>query len=239
MSTFTFSGNTVECFRDFLGRYHWDGIQAFLADFCRVHKATVRRWRNGKLPLGDELLRLRVLLDLAGGYHVTEFSDQPGIVRQFGQAIALGLIEPKEAQELLGYKNVQGLYDMLLRGQEPLRHRWYRLERYVENSTEELESAVAEFRRKLEALPKETGYVPAKRPSPVSPHEASIQPDVGSTDPLVAALVNALRCTSSLTSAVFGSSGQEATLRRLHGIINEQEMVSILDHIDRLKVRRD
>jgi len=232
------SGNTAACLEDFFRRYRWETVQRFLADFAKVEKPTVRRWYNGALPLGEELLKVRVMLDLVG-YHVEEFRSLPEPSRQFAQAVALGLIQAEEAHELLGYKNIQGLYDMLLRGHEPVRHRWFRLERYVENSTDELKSAVAEFQARLGQLPLEAGHnpPPAERVAP------PIEPPtpIGIADLAVEGLVYALKSAASLTSALFGGSlgDLDANVAELHRQIPPGEMEAILLSMDRLRATRD
>jgi hypothetical protein len=151
--------STAECLSDFFKRYRWEAVQRFLAEFTNVEKSTVRRWSNGNLPLGAELLKVRTVLHLLG-YQVEEVQTLPPILQQFGLLVALGLLPVNEAQELLGYKHTNGVYGMLLRGRMPLTQRIYRMERYVENSSKELENAVEAFRHRLAELPVEVGFEP-------------------------------------------------------------------------------
>ena len=167
---------TAECLKDFFQRYEWEAVQPFMADYVGVEKSTVRRWYNGKLPVGAEMLKVRVMLVLLG-YSVEEFNALALPARQFAQAIALGLISPEDAQEMVGYENLQSLFALLLRAQKPVQYRWHRLERFVSHSMKELEEAVANFRHKLDELPLEQGFGPVSMqtssdpvpPAPVPP----------------------------------------------------------------------
>lgn len=150
-----FSGTTRECLQNFFWRHKWEDSQSFMAEHLHVDKGTVRHWKNGRMPSGDPLLRMRVLLDL-DGYTVEEYTILPKPVQQFAQIIALGMITVREAADLLGYKNIQDVYGVVLRGQGLMPHRQFRLERYVENSIEELEQEVAKLHSELERLPLES-----------------------------------------------------------------------------------
>jgi len=256
MNSFTFSGDTPECLQDFLDRHRWEDVQTFLADYCRVNKSTVRRWKNGKTPLGEELLRLRALLDLAG-YHVKEFSELPAVIRQFGQAIAFGLIEPKSASEMLGYKNADGIYTTLLRGGSLLRDKLFRLERWVGNSQEDLSKASAELRDKLETIPKLNDELGSRRMLPpdtervsdieksrqthggvlVPLAEAETREDDPFADRLTEALIQNLKATAELCAVAV--SDPDRIVAALFAKVNEDDIAAVIGRINAvLSIRR-
>ncbi len=109
-------GTTAECLADFLSRDNYDWNAALLAKFTRVNTKSVARWRRqGAHPNGDELVCVRVFLDLQG-YNVEEFSNVPDITRDTARIIAFGIMNTDDVRLTLEYKNSQDVYRVILRG---------------------------------------------------------------------------------------------------------------------------
>lgn len=172
----TGTATTEECLKDFFGRYQWESVQPFLAEFSGVEKSTVRRWYNGQMPKGLELLRVRVVLEQTGHYNVRELQALAPAARQFARAIALNVITAEGARDLAGYRNVQDVYKLVLKAQAPLQYRWHRIERFVENSSAEIEEQLVKLQQRLSDLPLEDGYEPARREVPPDPAPEPDQP---------------------------------------------------------------
>lgn len=243
MSSFIFSGDTNACLQHFFNRHQWQETQQFVAEFSGVDKSTVRRWKNGRMPEGEALLRVRVLLDLAG-YRAEEFIVLAEPVKQFARAIALNLIEPEDASSMLGYQNIKGLYDIVLRGTDPLMQKWYRLERYVDNSQEELEQAVSAHWVKLEELPLE-GVVTSVEVSPPStplPVETSVRPTKGLA-PFATSLVQSLKQSLFITCALGKQLLEHPNAPKLLELLEEQfsreESTVIFQTINRLAPKNE
>lgn len=244
MNSLPFTGTTEECLQNFFWRHKWENVQRFVAEYVGVDKSTVRHWKGGRMPSGDPLLRLRVLLSLAG-YMPKEYEVLAKPIQRFAQVIALGLINVREAADLLGYKNIQDVYGVVLRGQGLMPHRLFRLERYVENSADELEEAVAELRSKLEQLPRESTvrstveHLPEPQTSPAEDlvNKAQIPPDVVA-DLMARRLVQSLQ-RSLLETHIFGQRLLESTessvlLEQLREQFSDDELRLIVETIDKL-----
>lgn len=248
MSLSILSGATGECLAHFFKRYRWEELQSFLAEWANINKDTVRRWKNGTLPLGDELVRVRALLDLLG-YEVREFTILPQPTRQFAQAIALGLISVEEATELLGYKNPNGVFDLVLRGRGLMPHRQFRLERYVENSSQEIREALDELRAKTKLLPLDGSELPqenqaAPEPPALAISEASTtkeaprasqQPVSWPEIPLeVLDLARDIIHVAQRTKDMLDGPEGQKYLRSFQSIISQQEVEVLVGQLKRL-----
>lgn len=76
-----------------------------ISDFCGVAPETVTRWmrNNGKLPYGEELVKLMCFLDMIG-YRVIELQRmRPKTIRDFLELVGYGLLSMEEAARLVGY----------------------------------------------------------------------------------------------------------------------------------------
>lgn len=124
-----------------------------MAEFAGVDKDTVRRWRNGMPPVGRTLVKVRVVLDIAG-YEVEEVQRLSEPMRDFARSVGIGLISIESATELLDYANEKGVYDLILRGLRPIKDKEYRLMQFVDQNAERLVRKLDAFRRKLGKLPK-------------------------------------------------------------------------------------
>lgn len=247
MDQLPFSGTTNECLQNFFWRHRWEAAQQFVSEYAGVDKSTVRHWKNGRMPSGDPLLRVRVLLNIAG-YAVEEYEALPRPTQQFAQIIALRLIDVREAADLLGYKNIQDIYGVVLRSQGLMPHRQFRLERYVENSATELGQAVAELQSKLEQLPKEGVAGPATEPELATPGsgvpdtpEPAPRLEKGERHPhiipawderLVVALSHNLH-TAGWLAVMVADTGEEAK-KLLGAILSEDELRLIVKRIEAL-----
>ena len=127
-----FSGTTAECLIDLGTRYPGMESRRLLATFCQVVvHPTTREWTSGeRVPKGEALLRVRAFLTLAG-YLVSEVEELPGVAREFMMLMATDVVKIEDAQRELGYKNVDGLYDITLRAKSPLRDKLFRLEQLL------------------------------------------------------------------------------------------------------------
>jgi len=131
-----------------MSRIDWAIAKESLMAFLQTTSLTVERWRKGEtFPIGIGLIRLQVFLDLLG-YRVKELQELPQVTKQFAQILALELMTPEGAMATLDYKNVNGVYSLILRkgGAQP--HRVYRLERFVEENQEALGEYLREAKQK-------------------------------------------------------------------------------------------
>lgn len=233
-----FNGSTSECLADFFSRHPWRRVQAFTAQATGVEKGAVRYWYNGKLPVGRPLLAVRTVLDLAG-YRVEGFSNLPRPIRQFSQAIALDLISVQEAQELLEYADLKGVYSILLRGKSFSRPRQHRLQGWVDREGKRIDAVAAELKERLQALPLNPNYRPPQRQSEPEP-EVSVRtaPDemeglvsVHENSHLAEGLAHALLSADALSKALLESPDQACLMQVLHELIGDRDIQSIADRL--------
>lgn len=195
------SGTTAECSRDFLSRYKWEEVQRLVAEFTKVERSTVRRWMaKDKLPIGEELIRLRVLLDLAG-YTVSEFSTQHAVIQQLMRVIAFDLLTVEAIRVQLQYKNKQDIYRVVLRPNGLYPDRVYRLQRLVEESAEIIAQYVDEWRQKLEEFKRDNALdlLPSIPPPPL-PARSSVRNDpVVPEEPVSAVVPRVVRLQSEVS----------------------------------------
>lgn len=225
-------GTTAECLADFFKQHPEKEARDKLADFVGVQELAVRRWQTGgNVPKGDSLLKTRVFLDLIG-YKVKEFEELPGLTREFTKLIAFGLITEEGARDLLEYKNIQDVFRVVLKGDGLYPQRQHRLTRFVENSTEELERYLADWRGRLSDL--HVDFVP-ESPDGTSDelsddellqdeqhNDTAEAPSVvafGNTSPVVYSLAQLLQAATPLVEFLddSGDSSWRQTLRLLVG----------------------
>ena len=85
-----------------------------MAEFCGVGIHTITRWlyHEGRLPKGDEAIKLMCFLEI-NGYKVIEFERAPQNCRNFAKLIGFGLITSQEATKMIGYTKISSLYKLL------------------------------------------------------------------------------------------------------------------------------
>ncbi len=85
-----------------------------IATFCGVAERTVERWLSSSdiMPVGEQHLKLMCFLDLQG-YRVIELERMKRGRRGFSELIAFGLLSVEQANQTLGYKNIQDVYSVL------------------------------------------------------------------------------------------------------------------------------
>jgi hypothetical protein len=126
--------------------------RSLLAEFCGVHEFAVARWFKGQhLPNGLTQIKLRVFLTL-NGYRLREFEALNQTVQNFAKSLAFGVIDAKEAQTALGYEQMNGVYNVALRGGSMLPDRRYRLEKLVENAAVSLHDKELQWQERITAL---------------------------------------------------------------------------------------
>lgn len=237
-------GTTEECLRDLFKRFPWGQLQALLAEFVQVEKATVRRWRSEEnTPKGDALLRVRVFLDLLG-YQVAEFQELPDVVRQFARLIAFDILSVKDAKSELDYRREKGVYDVVLRGAGLFPHREYRLSALVGTAKEQLKSKMTELRKKLaelegsedsptaEGSEAEGEVPPLGGPAPFN-NALSTTPVVGS-EAAVAIIVYLLRATYQQFVSLHARPDARELLAQIGSAFEDEELLALWELLERL-----
>lgn len=85
-----------------------------MKEFCGVDIRTVERWMfNGKLPVGEPLVRLRFFLEIMG-YKVAELKRMPEELYKLGEMIAYDAISIEAAMTAMGFVNMQSIYRLAL-----------------------------------------------------------------------------------------------------------------------------
>ena len=144
-----FSGTTSECMKHLFENHEWELVRPCLASFSQVDGQTVRHWyKEENAPVGPSLLKVRVFLDLLG-YRVEEFYTLPDVTKDFSRLIVFGHISFQDARKTLNYVDDKGLFDIVLRAKSAQRDRIYRLERFVENSSNELDRLKQKFKKQI------------------------------------------------------------------------------------------
>lgn len=143
---------TEECLKDFASK-DYAKRRGLIVDFCEVSDDSANDWMSGKrLPTGERLIKLRVLLD-AFGYQVADFSEFPLPYRQCAQMIALGIVDVKDVVTTLGYSNEKGVFDIVIRGKDMMPNRRFSFQNYVSAHVEMMEVKLQELYEKLSQFP--------------------------------------------------------------------------------------
>jgi hypothetical protein len=146
-----------------------------LADFCGVAISTAQTWlTSGPLPKGEKLIKLRVFLD-AIGLTPRELSVMSEERKVLVRAIGVGVISIEDVKtKILGYENLNGVFDTLLRNGGILTERKFRMERFEREKGDEVEAAYSELKDKLSHLAtfgQTTEPAPKPAPIPVPPRQ--------------------------------------------------------------------
>lgn len=84
-----------------------------IADFVGVGDEAVHRWfKNGALPVGEQLVRMRFYLEFLG-YKVSELDELDVQVRNAARLFAFGIVSLSEIADLLGYVEKSGTDSLL------------------------------------------------------------------------------------------------------------------------------
>ncbi len=67
---------------------------------------------DNPLPRGEILIKIYCYLDLHG-YKVIEFENMKKVLRNFAELIGFSILSPQQSYELLGYKDVSQVYQVL------------------------------------------------------------------------------------------------------------------------------
>jgi AraC-like DNA-binding protein len=86
-----------------------------VAEFCGVKVTTVHEWLYGheSAAIGDHHIKLLFYLDMLG-YRVIELERMPRAQRKFAELIGYGVVNAKQAADLLGYTTASTLYQVFL-----------------------------------------------------------------------------------------------------------------------------
>ncbi len=162
-------GDTGECLAHFRAKFPTDSTRPLLAEFCHVTTDTVGRWFNGRnLPVGEELIRLRIFLALAN-YRVSELDDLSKSLRELAQVIALDVMTPDEVRQALGYKNIQDVYRVVLRGTGLMADKVRKLARILGETRDNLDKRLAMWNARLEDVIADAVNAPRGRQAPPAP----------------------------------------------------------------------
>jgi hypothetical protein len=217
------------CLSHMASRFGVEGCKPLLAEFCEVVESTVGMWLlKGTLPTGEGLIKQRVFLDLAG-YRVNELQELPRKSRQLCQVIGFGMMTADEVKTELGYKNVQDLYRVLLRGQSMLPDKQHKMDQLLERSADELKRHRARWQAKIEDtldidLSAPQVQTAGEQPVPAfsgHPHEPEI------VDSLITAL-----------SLVLDNGNQEGWRSHAPMPLSERRSKAIRDYVGDDKLRR-
>ena len=229
-------GTATECLDDLLMQYDEEKIMAFVTKFTGVRKGAVESWRNGTLPRGEQMLRLQVMLDLVG-YRVEEFSELPEPTKKFAQLIALDFVSIKGAQEILGYENTQSMYAFIRKGAGLMPDRMHRFMRFVEQSENELNGMLDEFRERflrLTAIDDEAEVHPTAveiRDKDVT-NEPSIQLD---EETLAHALVDTIKLMTSLARAIDSGSNAQMTRHNVLFVLKHETVDCAIEMLEKIR----
>lgn len=144
-----FRGNTQECLNHYARTFNAFDGPLLLAEFTGVVVGTVNRWfHEGILPGGEDLVALRSYLTLLD-YQIEEFSELPNLTQDFGMMLGLGVVSVQKAQTELDYKNVNGVFNVVLRAGGLMPDRAFRLKRLVRDHQEQLEERRKEWMARI------------------------------------------------------------------------------------------
>lgn len=183
-----------------------------MARFCSVDSSTVQRWIDGaQKPLGESLLKLQCFLHLRG-LKVKEFMELPEPTQRLALCIACGIVTVEEVQEILGYKNRNGVFDLVLRNHNPLSDKARVLLRLVDDLNPQLEAFISAKAEEFSQFGAVKPYVAAEPPPAQSDEQST------STVLVMVHMINALSELFEmvpLTDELIAQIGEEIPSRRL------------------------
>lgn len=234
MNNPVFSGTTAECSEHFFANNDWLLARACLSEFIKTDGQTVRQWYTGKqLPVGMGLLRFRVFLDLLG-YEVEEFNLLPDVTKDFGRLMAFGYISHAEALKMMGYANDKGLFDIVIRAKSPQKQRVYRIERFVEDSTEVLEVLTQQFKKQIrDGL--RLGDEPEVQAETPVPTELNLSGYVSLGDPLVAAVLTTISSAEAVISMLDWNAQADELVAEIAKRVDYADLTSLIASLESIR----
>jgi hypothetical protein len=95
-------GTAEECLMHYLSNTNGEDYAKIIAYVGIANKAPLKRWENGLLPNGGNLVKVRYFLD-EQNYHVTELRSLQHEVRELGHVYATNKLTITELADILGY----------------------------------------------------------------------------------------------------------------------------------------
>lgn len=234
MNELGFFGSTRECLKQFFLHSDWNLARPCLARFAQVDQQTVRAWRDEEnRPVGMSLLRVRVFLDLLG-YQVEEFSNLPDVAKQFGRLVAFDFITLDEARVTLKYVKRDGVFDVLLRGGALQRERIYKMERFVEDSSDELDSLTQRFKKQIRddlQLGDEQDVQEEQPPTA----QLDLSGYVSLGDPIVAAVLTTITSAEAVISMLDWNSQADELVAEIAKSVDFADLVSLIASLEAIK----
>ncbi len=229
-----FKGTTHECLEHFFANNEWELASACLSRFTQVQRQTVRKWRaKDNMPLGVPLLRVRVFLDLLG-YHVKEFTTLADVTKDFGRLIVFDQLSAEEARQLLQYTKRNGVLGVLLRGYSLQRERIYKMERLVEDSSDELDRLTQKFKKQIrdDLQLGDEQDVPEEQP-PIAQLNLSGYVSLG--DPIVAAVLTTITSAEAVISMLDWNSQADELVDEIAKRVDFADLVSLIASLEAIK----
>lgn len=261
-------GTDKECLAHFLDSHDWAEVQKLTAEFVGVRKTAVRTWKNGtSWPVGEKLIRARVLLELAG-YKVEELESIPGAVRRFGQMMAYDeLLTVADAQQYLGYKTTKDLYRVVLTGSGMMQDRQFQLEKMVRDQDyiRELKQLMETTREQLAAMSsassqgssvsgRSSSLVKGDGESAASTSrvrqglsqaarneqdDQPVQESASSRELMARSLVDAVQLVASLTAALQADPGEKVGLVTVNFALGQSNLNAAYQALGAIRSARD
>lgn len=192
MSEFVFSGDTETCFKHLMSqKFKKDPFPSF-AEFIRCEPRRISyKWMNDFTALGDNLLRLRYLLELLG-YNVTELSKLDPVVRDLGRLYAYDIAMLDDIAEVLGYE-AGGQTRKVLMGQRNVTEgRKAQAKKFVEDFAELTDSKRAELSMLRNLVIEEVSETTLS-PAPASIRERSASKAVNAKEATIIAFAHGVQ----------------------------------------------
>lgn len=227
-------GDTQTCVQRIGDDHSHDDIRPLLAEFCGVEKSTVGRWLNGRnLPVGEPLIKLRVLLEVAG-YNVSEMGELKKSLRELAQIIGFGIISLDEVRRRLDYSQTQEVYRLVLNGSGMVPKRVRRLEMLLDEHRSKIDKQRTIWSNRLDEV-----IGTSERPAPSSMTRQSTAP---STNQVASVVTVPSFVVNHTVEALIGMldtldyvSDQAVTRRReLAAFIGSDRLDDLIDRLERL-----
>ena len=149
----TYRGDTAKCLELFRRDYGSSTGRELLVQFMGVNEATVRRWLSGGKPHGENLIRIRYLLE-AFGYESRELNHLSEAARNLGRAVAFRVVSIDEVVQALDFQSEepqQSVFRVLLGKVDTTSLRTSVMEDLVDSKREEVERQIVAFKMTMSA----------------------------------------------------------------------------------------
>ncbi len=230
----SFSGTTSECLKHLFESHEWDLVRPCLANFSQVDEQTVRHWYKQKnAPVGPSLLKVRVFLDLLG-YQVKEFYTLPDVTKDFSRLIVFGHISVEDARKTLNYADDKGLFDIVLRAKSAQRDRIYRLERFVERSSDELDNLTQKFKKQImDEL--HLSYEQDVQEEQPPTAQVDLSGYVSLEDPMIAAVVTTIASAEAVISMLDWNSQADELVSKIAEKVDFTDLRSLISSLEAIE----